>query len=73
MTKRYRVRAKTGTISIIAGNEYEWIPTELEVYKSYGETPPLVREGTLQGIGGTSPTCVCYPANHLIFLDNDFK
>jgi len=71
--KTYRVRAKTDTISIVAGHEYEWTPHELETYQRYNEQPPRVREGKLTGIGGVAPTCIAYPASHLVFLDDDFK
>jgi len=53
--------AKVDTMSIRAGNVYEWHPYKVVSKYTVGERPTGRREGTLTGLDGEQPTCVCYP------------
>ena len=55
------VTAMQSTISICAGNVYQFREYTNEYYERYGERPPRRPEGTIEGVGGVAPCCVAYP------------
>lgn len=65
------VVAKVDTLSIVAGRVYEWTPYDDGFYARYGERPPRIREGTLTGLNGSSPTCVGYPETAIKRIEFD--
>jgi hypothetical protein len=65
------VTAKVSTVSIVAGNIYEWHAYIREDYEKYNESPPLDPKGTLTGLNGLPPTCVYYPRSAVTPIDFD--
>ena len=61
--------AKTDTLSIRKGQIYQWREYLRDHYDRYCEPLPRIPEGTLEGVGGGPPCCVCYPRTHLEFVE----
>lgn len=57
------------SLSIRQGRLYEWSEYEPDYYARYNENPPRIPEGTLTGIGGAPPTCICVPVSAVRFVD----